>query len=127
MFKVYQSIEEYLETTLTLYSDIALNGLTSNSESITIKEMPSGASLMDFDTDRVRNLQFQVMTKSLNQELAMQTIEQIAESLQNVDIVVVGYRSIYCLINSEPRYLERTNKQEYIFTASFKVEVEKER
>lgn len=127
MFNTYESIKEYLNAGLTLYAPISLNGLTSKTESISLRSIPTNADGIAYDKKKSRLDMFQIMTKSINQKTAMNTIELIAELLNNADFEDADSNMIYCEIYSEPSFLEKTNSNEYIFTSVFFAEIEKGR
>lgn len=127
MFDFYKALKKYLEMNVQLFAPIALNGLQATPESITITGMPTSAGERRYDRTKQRNNMFQIMTKSKSQQTAMDTLEMIAEMLENGMFTINGYYLTNCEVYSEPAYLETTEKNEYIFTAAFKAEIEKER
>lgn len=124
MHEEYEAIKNELQDELVLYSQIALNNLTADTESIAIRSMPTNAAGVDYQRSKPRMQLFQILTKSTNQKRAMNTLESIAEHL-NALVIDAAAGLIICEVYAEPRYLETTDKKEFIFTAAFKAEIER--
>lgn len=119
MFEFYKSLSMYLSANLSLYAPIALSGLDSASNSISIYSMPTASGERFYDNERPRQVMFQMLTKHKEQKMAMDTLEDIANALERISFDIVGYRLENCEVYSEPSFLEKNDKNEYIFTAAF--------
>lgn len=125
MFEFYKSLNIYLSTKLTLYAPIAMSGLDSAPNSISIYSMPTPSGERFYDDERPRQVMFQILTKHKEQTMAMNTLEDIANALERCSFNVAGYQMESCEVYAEPAYLEKTEKNEYIFTAAFNAVIRK--
>lgn len=126
MFDFYLALKAHLESNMSLFTTVALNGLTSNTRSISIGSMPSGLGTKYYDDERQRVIQIQVLVKSTDPKEAMDTAEAIDTFLDGNSFDVIGYKVDSCESYVPPSYLEKTAKSEYIYTAAYKAEIMKE-
>lgn len=126
MFGFYKALKTHLESNMTLFTTVALNGLTTSEKSISIGSMPSKLGTKYYDDERQRVIQIQVLVKSPNQEEAMNTAEAIDTFLDGGSFSVTGYKVESCESYVPPSYLEKTVKSEWVYTAAYRVEIMKE-
>lgn len=126
MFGFYKALKTHLESNMTLFTTVALNGLTTSEKSISIGSMPSKLGTKYYDDERQRVIQIQVLVKSPNQEEAMNTAEAIDTFLDGSSFSVTGYKVESCESYVPPSYLEKTVKSEWVYTAAYRVEIMKE-
>lgn len=126
MFDFYLALKAHLESNMSLFTTVALNGLTTNTRSISIGSMPSGLGTKYYDDERQRVIQIQVLVKSTDPKEAMDTAEAIDTFLDGNSFDVIGYKVDSCESYVPPSYLEKTAKSEYIYTAAYKAEIMKE-
>lgn len=126
MFEFYKSLKAYLEASLSLFAPIALSGLSTDAKSIAVVPMPTASGNRFYDSQRQRVVQIQILTKTTDQKEAMNTLENIADLLCEGYFDIKGYHLDGVDVYSEPSYLEKTQKNEYIYTAAFRAEIFKE-
>nr|WP_072513819.1 hypothetical protein [Ndongobacter massiliensis] len=98
---------KFLSANCTLFSPIVVGHLRAERRSIALRIMPSNGR-EHYAGERERPISFQILTKSPDQQEALQALEEICEALLNRDIRVY----------SEPSYLQE-DEQSYIYTAAF--------
>ncbi|EJQ77811.1 phage tail terminator protein [Bacillus toyonensis] len=131
-----ESVKKHLTTNLPtsiMFAPIKVDLLdigTNNTpkKSIAIRMTPSALGEQYFEGE-IKNKQFQVLVKSDNQLEVNNTIEAIANELNNVQRRVFHpVDSSYTLIRLntyvEPNFVEKTAANEWIYTALFSVELE---
>lgn len=126
MFDFYLALKAHLESNMSLFTTVALNGLTTNTRSISIGSMPSGLGTKYYDDERQRVIQIQVLVKSTDPKEAMDTAEAIDTFLDGNSFNVIGYKVESCESYVPPSYLEKTPKSEWIYNAAYKAEIMKE-
>lgn len=126
MQQFIESLIEHLKSNVTLYTSISPQGLSGNSESISITLMPSARGEQFQDKSRIRNRTFQILTKSEDNLKALNAIDAICEALDDKSFVITGWKLVSCEVYSEPSWLEKTERNEYIYTAAFAAEIIKE-
>lgn len=97
-------------------------------KSIAIRMTPSAPGEQYFEGE-IKNKQFQVLVKSDNQLEVNNTIEAIANELNNVQRRVFhtvdnSYTLIRLNTYIEPNFVEKTAANEWIYTALFSTELE---
>ncbi len=126
VFEFYLALKTHLESNMSLFTTIALNGLTTNTRSISIGSMPSGLGTKYYDDERQRLIQIQVLVKSPDSQEAMDTAEAIDSFLDGSTFNVTGYEVESCESYVPPAYLEKTATSEWIYNAAYKAEIMKE-
>jgi len=120
------ALKTHLESNMSLFSTVALNGLTAASTSISIGSMPGSLGTRYYDGSRIRVVQFQVLVKNPNPELAMNVSENINDYLDGATFEVKGYKLNSCEVYIDPSWLEKTSSSEHIYTAAYRAEIIKE-
>lgn len=126
MFEFYKALKTHLESNMTLFTTVALNGLTTNTKSISIGSMPSPLGTKFYDDERQRVIQIQVLVKSTDPKEAMDTAEAINDFLDGSSFNVTGYKIESCESYVPPSLLEKTTASEWKYTAAYRVEIMKE-
>ena len=126
MFEFYLALKTHLESNMSLFTEVALNGLTTNTRSISIGSMPSSLGTKYYDDERQRVVQIQVLVKSTDPKEAMNTAEAIDSFLDGSSFEFTGYKVESCESYVPPAYLEKTSKSEWIYTAAYRAEIMKE-
>lgn len=124
------AIDEYMNTPL-IHRPVKYGGLDVTETGVALQLIPTGPGERYFNgrTDRVN---FQVLTKFLDNREALQKIGQIAERLTQVgrgEIVIEGgeYLVISCDVYTSPTPVEKTDKNEYVYSAFFTAEIQRKR
>ncbi|WP_281659126.1 minor capsid protein [Halobacillus sp. Cin3] len=121
-----ESINNYLQNNVSLYAPIDVGLLTEPPEAIAIKLVPSRPGTKYFKGE-TQAVQFQFSTKSQNQMKALQTIDDIKNSLDNLrDTKLSGVYLSKCEVYTQPHHIDITSKYEYIYSAIFSAEYEEE-
>ena len=126
VFEFYKALKTHLESNMTLFTTVALNGLTTNTKSISIGSMPSPLGTKFYDDERQRVIQIQVLVKSTDPKEAMDTAEAINDFLDGSSFNVTGYKIESCESYVPPSLLEKTTASEWKYTAAYRVEIMKE-
>lgn len=111
----FEQTIQSISSSVPLYAPVVIGKLSTNPRSIAFRLMPSAPGDRFFTGDRMRGVQFQVLTKSPDQLQAMNTLESISDSLEELGIEVT----------SEPNYLS-SDEQGWTYTAAFRTEIIKE-
>ncbi|QWI52520.1 minor capsid protein [Bacillus mycoides] len=130
------SVKNHLDTTLPpkiMFANIKADLLdmgTNNTprKSIAMRMIPSALGEQYFEGEII-NKQFQVLVKSDNQLEVNNTTEAIARELNNVhkrvfNAIDGSYTLRRLNVYVEPNFVEKTDANEFIYTALFSVELE---
>lgn len=126
MLPFLDGLSTALKANVTLYAPISMNGLAATSESICLRSMPSASGEAYYDGSHIRVVQFQILTKSKNQQTAANAIEGIYDALYRNLFAITGYKLVTLSPIAEPSYLEQLGTGEYIFTSTYRAETIKE-
>lgn len=130
MLAFVKAVREKLKTELpseVIYSVIRQDMLDKTSDSIAIRVVPSPPG-ETFLIGSTHQLQFQILTKSKQQEKAINSIEQISyklDRLYNQGIVSLdnSFTFISCEVYVQPAFVEKNAADEYVYTALFRAEI----
>lgn len=126
MLPFLNGLSTALKASMTLYAPISMNKLAATPESICLRSMPSASGEAYYDGSHIRVVQFQVLTKSINQQTAATAIEGIYDALYRKQFAIAGYKLITLSPIAEPSYLEQLSTGEYTFTSTYRAETIKE-
>lgn len=126
MFEFYKALKNHLESNMSLFAPVALNGLATSTRSISIGSMPSPLGTKFYDDERQRVIQIQVLVKSPDTQQALDTAEAIDDFLDGSSFNVTGYKVDSCESYVPPSLLEKTTTNEWKYTAAYKAEIMKE-
>lgn len=122
-------IIDAITTNVQLNADIQVGILSQNPKAVTIRLLPNTLREAYMDKGRAYRLSFQVLVKDNNQLEALRVINDVTEfldSLTNDDILLSDnrYKFIMCEVYTMPNFVEKTEHDEYIYTALFNAEYE---
>ena len=122
--KIKTALEQLLNTT------ISVGILPSSQNSICIRLSPGADRTAYLDRGRVYRMSFQVLVKNNSQKEAIRLIHEIADYLDQLttgDLTLSDnrFQFIQCEVYNQPNFVEKTEANEYIYTALFNAEYEK--
>ena len=114
-----------------LNANITVGVLSKKTKSVAIRLLPNTMRNAYMDKGRTYRLSFQVLVKDKDHQEAIRVINEITEfldSLTNEDIQLSDsrYKFIVCEVYTMPNFVEKTEHDEYIYTALFNAEYAKE-
>jgi Bacteriophage minor capsid protein len=123
-------IMDAITANVRLNADMTVGVLSKKTKAVAIRLLPNTMRSAYMDKGRTYRLSFQVLVKDKNQLEAIRVINDITEfldSLTNDDILLSDnrYRFIVCEVYTMPNFVEKTEHDEYIYTALFNAEYEK--
>jgi hypothetical protein len=122
-------VKEYLQANVTLNAPIVFGVLDAASSSIAIRQTPSSVLNRYSDSGKTFIFAFQVLVKDKNHKTAYDTIQAIFEALDGLpnDAIVSNdgsFTFVKCECYTLPNFVEKTEHDEYIYTAIFQSELE---
>jgi beta-glucosidase/6-phospho-beta-glucosidase/beta-galactosidase len=119
-----------IKANVQLNANIKVGILSQNPKSIAIRLLPNTLREAYMDKGRAYRISFQVLVKDKSELEAVRVINDITEfldSLTNEDITLSDnrYKFITCEVYTMPNFVEKTEHDEYIYTALFNAEYEK--
>lgn len=119
---VKDDIADYLEANLNLYAEIQMNTL-GDSNAIAIMDVPSAPVGRHLDGGKDDVYQFLVKTSHSNQFTAQQTIQEITNTLDMTEGVILRDAELTKIeVYTNPSFLEKTAKNTFIYVAQFRAE-----
>lgn len=122
------SVIAYVNSPVVVHDPIKVGVLDIDEEGVAIRLIPGPAGERHFEghTDVVH---FQVYTKNRNQLEAIDKITTITNKLTYVNrgrIATIGgaFTILTCDVYTSPNFVEKTDNNEYIYTALFQAEIE---
>ncbi|MGG3958421.1 minor capsid protein [Bhargavaea massiliensis] len=118
-----------IEANVKLNANIQVGILSQDPKAVAIRLLPNTLREAYMDKGRTYRLSFQVLVKDKDQPEAIRVINEITEFLDlltNDDILLSDncYRFIACEVYTMPNFVEKTEHDEYIYTALFNAEYE---
>jgi hypothetical protein len=118
-----------IDTNVDLNAQIKVGILDQEPKAIAVRLLPNNSRVAYMDKGRVYRLSFQILVKDEDQPEAVRVINDITEyldSLTNDDILLSDnrYKFITCEVYTMPNFVEKTEHDEYIYTALFNAEYE---
>jgi Bacteriophage minor capsid protein len=120
-----------IEANVQLNANIQVGILSQAPKAVAIRLLPNTLRDAYMDKGRSYRISFQVLVKDTDQPEAIRVINDITEfldSLTNEDIQLsdIRYKFIVCEVYTMPNFVEKTEHDEYIYTALFNAEYAKE-
>lgn len=115
-------IMDYLESNLTLFAVFKQDILSDDDASLAIRLAPSSPSERFYDRSKENIISFQILSKHTNQLLALQTLYEISNSLEDlVDLSSQDGSYIFSKIElyTNPTWVSKTDHNSHIYTALF--------
>ena len=124
-------IIDAITANVQLNANITVGVLSKKTKSVAIRLLPNTMRNAYMDKGRTYRLSFQVLVKDTDQMEAIRVINDITEfldSLTSEDIQLSDsrYKFIVCEVYTMPNFVEKTEHDEYIYTALFNAEYAKE-
>lgn len=125
MMSFFQAVTEYLKGLNLLYAPLKFDLLDTQTESISFTFIPVSPAQKMFKGE-IRNVQFQIKTKSKNQVKACEALGEIRNALELKDgeLQASDFKLIVSKCYVEPNFVEKTSASEFIYTALFRAELE---
>jgi Bacteriophage minor capsid protein len=123
-------VKEYIEQNVTLNAPIVFGLLDSASSSVAIRQTPSSMNDRYTDGEKTFIFAFQVLVKDINHLNAYNVIQGIFNALDGLGKDAIpsqdgSYTFVKCECYTLPNFVEKTDKNEYIYTAIFHAELAK--
>ena len=120
---------DYIESKISLDSDLRVGKLSPESKSISIRPTPSSMVDRYVDKDKTREYSFQILVKDPNQVKVINKLDEITSLLDGIDHREIisnnnSFKLIKCEVYTLPNYVEETEHEEYIYTALFRAELQ---
>jgi|SRR5690606_1625584 len=122
--------KEYIEQNVTLNAPIVFGLLDTAPSSIAIRQIPSPVNDRYTDNEKTLIFAFQVLVKDVDHLTAYNTIQNIFDVLDGLGKDAIpsqdgNYAFVKCECYTLPNFVEKTDKNEYIYTAIFHAELAK--
>ena len=123
-------VKEYIEQNVTLNAPIVFGLLDTAPSSIAIRQTPSSMNDRYTDNGKTFTFAFQVLVKDVDHLAAYNTIQNIFNALDGLGKDAIpsqdgSYTFVKCECYTLPNFVEKTDKNEYIYTAIFHAELAK--
>lgn len=123
-------VKEYIEQNVILNAPIVFGLLDTAPSSIAIRQTPSSMNDRYTDNGKTFIFAFQVLVKDVDHLTAYNTIQNIFNVLDGLGKDAIpsqdgSYAFVKCECYSLPNFVEKTDKNEYIYTAIFHAELAK--
>ena len=121
------SVIDHVDTP-KLFAAVKIGSLDATGKAIAVRMIPSGRGERYFEGS-TKKVNFQFLTKSKNQLEAISGLEKIADKLSDVrndgiPSLTGKFALLSCDIYTTLNLVEKTNTNEYIYTALFTAELE---
>ena len=121
------SVIDHVDTP-KLFATVKIGSLDATGKAIAVRMIPSGRGERYFEGS-TKKVNFQFLTKSKNQLEAINGLEKIADKLSDVrndgiPSLTGKFALLSCDIYTTLNLVEKTNTNEYIYTALFTAELE---
>jgi hypothetical protein len=123
-------IVNHLELNLELFTTFKIDILSEEENALTIRRYQSAPSQRFFDTSRDDEIGFQILSRNMDQLLAVSTLDRLMdylERLTNVDMQSSdgSYQFLDCKTYVYPILVEKTDKGGYLYQSMFKATIYK--
>lgn len=123
-------VKEYIEQNVTLNAPIVFGLLDTVPSSIAIRQIPSLVNDRYVDNEKTFTFAFQVLVKDVDHLTAYNTIQNIFSVLDGLGKDAIpsqdgSYVFVKCECYTLPNFVEKTDKDEYIYTTIFYAELAK--
>src|SRR5690606_29397461 len=115
-------VKEYIEQNVILNAPIVFGLLDTAPSSIAIRQTPSSMNDRYIDKEKTFIFAFQVLVKDTNHLIAYNVIQSIFNVLDGLGKDAIpsqdgNYTFVKCECYTLPNFVEKTDKNEYIYTA----------
>src|SRR5690606_18031406 len=123
-------VKEYIEQNVILNAPIVFGLLDTTPSSIAIRQTPSSVNDRYADSEKTFIFAFQVLVKDTDHLIAYNVIQSIFDVLYGLGKDAIPRKDgSYTIVKSEcytqPNFVEKTDKNEYIYTTNFYAELAK--
>lgn len=120
-------VMDYLEANLSLYAPIRV-GILGDGDSIAIRPTPGMPPQGYLTGDRLRVYSFQVLTQHQKPNIALGTLEAIAQALSGLENGAItssdgSFSFVSCEVYTQPNFVEVTSQGVHVYTAIFHAEL----
>lgn len=125
---LFDDLATNLETNLSLFTTFKIDVMDEKNEALTLRRYQSSPSQRFMDGTRDDFIGLQVLVKSKDQKLAIDTIEAITEYLEKLKSLTSSdgsYKFSTCDIYIHPLLVERTDSNAYLYQTSFIIRIYK--
>jgi hypothetical protein len=127
--ELLDKIIDAIEANVNLNAPIQVGVLSDEPSAVCVRLIPSSSRVAYMDSGRVYQMSFQVLVKDQNQQKAIQVLDEITtfvDRLTHDDITLTDsrFQFIQCNVYTMPNFVEKTERDEYIYTALFNAEYE---
>jgi hypothetical protein len=127
--ELLDKIIDYIEANVSLNAPIEVGVLNNDPSAVCVRLTPSNSRVAYMDNGRVYQMSFQVLVKDIDQAEAIREIDEITtvlDQLTHDDITLEDsrFQFISCEVYTIPNFVEKTEHDEYIYTALFNAEYE---
>jgi hypothetical protein len=121
-------VKDYLAANVELNAPITTPILSADSSSIAIRQTPSSMNSR-YVEGKISNFSFQVLVKDTSHVKAYNTIQAIFMALDGLPKGSIvsndgSFSFVKCECTTFPNFVEKNDKNEYIYTAIFNAELE---
>lgn len=127
--ELLDKILDAITANVKLNAPIQVGVLSGEPSAVCARLIPSYSRVAYMDNGRVYQMSFQVLVKDSDQQEAVRVLDEITtfvDLLTHDDIVLKNnrFRFIKCDVYTMPNFVEKTEHDEYIYTALFNAEYE---
>ena len=118
---------DIIESRVALNADVQVGILSQEPKAVCFRLTPSTFREAYLDRGRVCHMSFQILVKDNDQQTAIRMINDITNVLDRLtehDITLTEGRFIQCEVYTLPNFVEKTEHDEYVYTALFNAEYE---
>jgi beta-glucosidase/6-phospho-beta-glucosidase/beta-galactosidase len=128
--ELLDKIIDAIEANVDLNALIKVGILINEPSAVCVRLIPSNSRIAYMDNGRVYQMSFQVLVKDPNEQEAIRVLDEITyfiDRLTHDDITLTDsrFQFIQCNVYTMPNFVEKTEHDEYIYTALFNAEYEK--
>lgn len=123
-------LSEYIETNVVLNAPLNIGPLAINSSAISLIPTPSSVLNRYSNGGKTFEFSFQILIKDKNQSTTINVLNAITDVLDGLKNDAIksnndSFKFIKCEAYTLPSYVEKTEHDEYKYTALFTAELEK--
>lgn len=119
---------DVIESRVALNAAVQVGILSQEPKAVCFRLTPSTFREAYLDRGRVYRMSFQILVKDNDQQNAIRVINDITHVLDRLteqDIALTEGRFVQCEVYTLPNFVEKTEHDEYIYTALFNAEYER--
>jgi hypothetical protein len=120
-------LANHLESSLSLFTTFKIDVLSEEDNALTIRRYQSGSSLDFLDDGRDDTIGVQILSKNKNQQLAVETLENIVDYLYKTKNIPNdgSYQYITTNIYIQPILVEKTDRDSYLYSTLLQIIIHK--